>query len=80
LVINGTQPAIAENPLPIVPTDLAFTSTAGGSGMDAEAGTSQGTGAGGLLLNQLAKTVQKTEQVQIKQMTTHALSMVCLNN
>lgn len=73
LVINGTQPAIPENPLPATtPSEKLLL-----AGIDQNrASTSSSLGGGsGLLLNQLAKSVRKTEQVQIKSTTTHALSL-----
>jgi hypothetical protein len=46
------------------------------AGIEDQASTS--IGSGGLFLSQLAKSMRKTEQVQIKQVTTHSLSMVSL--
>lgn len=65
LVINGVQPAIPENPLP---------SSSKENLVDYES-TNLLPGSNSFMLNQLAKSVRKTEQVQIKSTTTHAISL-----
>lgn len=61
------QPAIPENPAPEIEPEAPLVN---GQEKGAEPTTSS------LLLNQLAKSVRKTEQVQVKTHTaTHALSL-----
>ncbi|KAI1724421.1 TATA box binding protein associated factor (TAF) domain-containing protein [Ditylenchus destructor] len=67
LVIDGVQPAIPENPAPELEPEAPLVN---GQEKGVEPTTSS------LLLNQLAKSVRKTEQVQVKTHTaTHALSL-----
>lgn len=69
-MIDGQQPAIPENPTPepqpSKPSQLPS---------PAEVNTGQVDRNRPILLSQLAKSVRKTEQVQIKTTTTHALSL-----
>uniref|UniRef100_A0A9J2PGU1 Transcription initiation factor TFIID subunit 6 n=1 Tax=Ascaris lumbricoides TaxID=6252 RepID=A0A9J2PGU1_ASCLU len=66
LVIDGEQPAVPENPTPILEEDPTVTSIAEGA---------EAIDFGPTILSQAGRTVRKTEQVQIKTMTTHALSV-----
>ncbi|MFH4978258.1 hypothetical protein AB6A40_004967 [Gnathostoma spinigerum] len=66
LVIDGEQPAVPENPVPPVEEE---TSLATADGLN------DTTSGGPTVLSQAARTLRKTEQVQIKTMTTHALSV-----
>ncbi|KAL3104140.1 hypothetical protein niasHS_002167 [Heterodera schachtii] len=70
LAINGVQPAVPENPLPPTPKDALPLANEEDS-----ASTSAGPTSRTLLLNQYAKSMRKTEQVQIKSTTTHSLSL-----
>lgn len=67
LVIDGEQPAVPENPTPVIEEE-ASVSSAGEAPSDAD------TGAPGILSHS-GKALRKTEQVQIKTVTTHALSV-----
>ncbi|KAH7720126.1 Transcription initiation factor TFIID subunit 6 [Aphelenchoides avenae] len=67
LVIDGVQPAVPENPTPDVPEEVKIIPTE-------ETPATSGDG-GPLLLSQMTKAMRKTEQVQIKTTTTHALSL-----
>lgn len=69
LVIDGKQPAIPENP-------VVESQAQEDEDMPMEESIAENAKPKGLLLNQLARSVQKTEQVQIKTITTHALSLV----
>ncbi|VDM37574.1 unnamed protein product [Toxocara canis] len=66
LVIDGEQPAVPENPTPILEEDASASAI-----VERIEATEQGP----TILSQAAKMVRKTEQVQIKTMTTHALSV-----
>lgn len=68
LVIDGVQPAVPENPTPDVPEEAKIIPSE-----ELPASSSDG---GPLLLSQMTKAMRKTEQVQIKTTTTHALSLV----
>lgn len=70
LVISGVQPAIPENPPPKI-TGEVF------SDEPTEDKTIKTLTRSTLFLNQFAKSMPKTEHVQIKSMTTHSLSLVC---
>lgn len=69
-MIDGEQPAVPENPTPILEEDPTVTSIAEGA---------EAIDFGPTILSQAGRTVRKTEQVQIKTMTTHALSVVCVS-
>uniref|UniRef100_A0A914M8F1 Transcription initiation factor TFIID subunit 6 n=1 Tax=Meloidogyne incognita TaxID=6306 RepID=A0A914M8F1_MELIC len=71
LVITGTQPAIPENPLPPAPPEICLSD----DHSQKQALVNGSTGSGGLFLNQAAKTMRKTEQVQLKSTITHSLSL-----
>ncbi|VDN56883.1 unnamed protein product [Dracunculus medinensis] len=64
LVIDGEQPAVPENPTPMALDEA--------SGSVAENRTKD---AGPIILTHVGKALRKNEQVQIKTMTTHALSV-----
>uniref|UniRef100_A0A915C3V6 Transcription initiation factor TFIID subunit 6 n=3 Tax=Parascaris univalens TaxID=6257 RepID=A0A915C3V6_PARUN len=66
LVIDGEQPAVPENPTPLLEEDPAVSSTAEGA---------EAIDFGPTILSQAGRAVRKTEQVQIKTMATHALSV-----
>uniref|UniRef100_A0A0N5A8P7 Signal peptidase complex subunit 2 n=1 Tax=Syphacia muris TaxID=451379 RepID=A0A0N5A8P7_9BILA len=66
LVIDGVQPAVPENPTPIVEEETTV-SNVGDNGAVNTAGPS--------IFGQNSKGLRKTEQVQIKTITTHALSV-----
>lgn len=83
LAISGVQPAIPENPPPAAVLAAADQSAADQtSGGEADHGKPEEETAAGatksksLFLNKLAKSLKKTEQVQIKSMTTHAVPLV----
>lgn len=68
LVIDGIQPTIPENPVPEIHEETPMEQNELKQDKKAENGP--------LLLNQLAKNVRKTEQVQVKTVTTHTISAV----
>uniref|UniRef100_A0A914GYZ3 Signal peptidase complex subunit 2 n=1 Tax=Globodera rostochiensis TaxID=31243 RepID=A0A914GYZ3_GLORO len=70
LAINGVQPAVPENPLPLMPKDALPMANE-----EDRASTSAGVTSRTLLLNQYMKSMRKTEQVQVKSTTTHSLSL-----
>ena len=74
-MITGTQPAIPENPLPPAPPEICLSD----DHSQDQALVNGSTGSGGLFLNQAAKTMRKTEQVQLKSTITHSLSLVFEN-
>uniref|UniRef100_A0A1I8BZA3 Transcription initiation factor TFIID subunit 6 n=1 Tax=Meloidogyne hapla TaxID=6305 RepID=A0A1I8BZA3_MELHA len=76
LVITGTQPAIPENPLPPAPPEICLSDE---HAQEQALLNGSSTGSGGLFLNQAAKTMRKTEQVQLKSTITHSLSLEALN-
>ncbi|KAF7633107.1 TAF domain-containing protein [Meloidogyne graminicola] len=76
LVINGTQPAVPENPLPPPPPEICLSDENTQKQLLINGSS---TGIGGLFLNQAAKSIRKTEQVQLKSTITHSLSLEALN-
>uniref|UniRef100_A0A914EHF5 Transcription initiation factor TFIID subunit 6 n=1 Tax=Acrobeloides nanus TaxID=290746 RepID=A0A914EHF5_9BILA len=67
LVIDGVQPTIPENPVPEIPEETPAEKS--------ELKHDRKSESGPLLLNQLAKNVRKTEQVQLKTTTSHNISV-----
>lgn len=67
MVIDGIQPSIPENPVPEI-----FSAPVEEPNEEAQTVASDNY----MMLNQFNKFSRKTEQVQIKTMTTHVLSLV----
>lgn len=67
LVIEGEQPAVPENPTPVVEEEASVSN----AGDVPAVGETVGPG----ILSHAGKTLRKTEQVQIKTITTHILSV-----
>ncbi|VDD89880.1 unnamed protein product [Enterobius vermicularis] len=67
LVIDGVQPAVPENPTPVIEEEACVSNVG-----DVPAA---GTAVGPSIFGQSGRGLRKTEQVQIKTITTHALSV-----
>ncbi|VDK55906.1 unnamed protein product [Anisakis simplex] len=78
LVIDGEQPAVPENPIPKYDEDLASTAS---SSVNEKVEQQQQNDIGGshsllsILSSQNTKKLRKIEQIQVKTITTHTLSL-----